>query len=483
MFQDLRSKHWEKGQSLIEIIIGLTVGVLIVGGVTTLIGLNLRSSYDTRTVQAAASLAQELVEQAKSVSESSWHNVYNLTKGTGQRYYISSTTLSVSNGIETVVADGKNFTRYFYIENVNRTNCGVGDITTDSPASCDNNFPYSGIADDPLTQKITVVVSSDSGEVLRQVQYLIRARNSSYVQTDWSGGSGQLGPITSVNDKFDSSVDIDSTSTLGSIKVLLPGGGGGGYGGIDATSAYAWNDIIGWVDFKSTGNVKIYNDRLEGYASSAVGFIALNCNSTPSGNVCASSNFKVSNDGNGALTGWAWNDGIGWVSFDSTSAGSSYPYQVTIDTDTGDFHGWAWNDVIGWISFNCAEAGSCAYPYKVKTDWTNYGITGTLYSSIFDTGLSQGAALNSIIWHGSQPSGTSVNFQIASSNNSNGPWSYLGPNGTGGTFYSGNSNTSIPINIRYHNNVRYLRYKILLGSDSSKSLTPQVDDVIINYSL
>src|SRR3990167_9845305 len=142
---------------------------------------------------------------------------------------------------------------------------------------------------------------------------------------------------------------------------------------IDSTYRYAWNDTVGWIDFGySIGNVYVYSDRLEGYASSSVGFIALNCDSTPNGNICGTSDFKVSNDGNGYLTGWAYNDAIGWISFDSATAGSSYTYQVTINSSSGDFSGWAWNDVAGWISFNCnqSETGNtCGVSdYKVKTN-------------------------------------------------------------------------------------------------------------------
>ncbi|PIR44196.1 hypothetical protein COV23_01180 [Candidatus Wolfebacteria bacterium CG10_big_fil_rev_8_21_14_0_10_31_9] len=488
MIQVSRLRIKENGQSLIEIVIALAIGVLLIGGVTTLIGVNLRSSYDTKTVQTASSFAQEIIDQTKSVAESDWHKIYNLTKGSGQRYYISTTTpnIVISNGTELVTSDGKNFSRYFYVENSNRTKCGIGDITSNATTSCDDNFSLAGAndrADDPLTQKITAVVLLNNNEVVRQIQYLIRSGNAVLIQTDWSGGDGQVGPITTVNNKFETLTNIDAASIPGAIKLNLPGGGGGG-GNIDPILGYAFNDIIEWIDFRTPGNIMVYNDRLEGYASSSVGYIALNCNSTPIEDICASSDFKVSNDGNGNLTGWAWNDGIGWISFDSASAGSLYPYQVIIDTGTGEFSGWAWNDNIGWISFNCINTSSCgAVSYKVKTDWVNYGITGSLISSIFDTGSIDGVTLNSVIWHGTQPSETNVKFQIASSNNPTGPWSYFGPSGSSVDYYIGSASSSIPLNLRNHNNVRYFRYKIFLDSDSSKTLTPQVNDVIINYSI
>jgi hypothetical protein len=250
---------------------------------------------------------------------------------------------------------------------------------------------------------------------------------------------------------------------------------------------WAWNDVIGWLDFISANNVNVYADRLEGYALSQEGYIALNCNSTPNGDICGASNFKVSNDGNGNLSGWAWNDAIGWISFDSATAGSSYAYQVFVNTTTGIFSGWAWNDVVGWISFNCNNSGigdTCGTSnYDVKTSWRAQTLSGSLISSVFDTGLAGGATLNNILWQGNNPSGADVRFQIASSDSSSGPWSYIGPDGSSASYYSpADANIPVQISQKYHNNQRYFRYKAFLESDPGQTASPRVDSIIINWS-
>jgi hypothetical protein len=254
---------------------------------------------------------------------------------------------------------------------------------------------------------------------------------------------------------------------------------------INATYRYAWNDVIGWIDFYQTGNVNVSSAQLTGYATSSVGYIALDCATSPNGNICTTSNFKVSNDGSGNLTGWAYNDAIGWISFDSGTATSSYPYQVTINNSTGEFSGWAWNDIVGWISFNCSNTNTCAASdYKVKTSWASSPLTAELTSSIFDTGVSTGAAVNTIMWQGNQPTGTSVKFQIASDATSTpASWNYKGPDGSNTTYYAPtDSGVPAQINSAYHNNHRYFRYKIFLVSDSGRTQSPRVDDVIINWS-
>lgn len=51
------------------------------------------------------------------------------------------------------------------------------------------------------------------------------------------------------------------------------------------------------------------------------------------------------------VSGWAWSENIGWISFNSTNTDAAIDYGVSIDTSTGDFSGYAWSENIGWISF------------------------------------------------------------------------------------------------------------------------------------
>jgi len=248
-------------------------------------------------------------------------------------------------------------------------------------------------------------------------------------------------------------------------------------GTIDATYKYAWGEKTGWISFGVTGgSISIGDAELTGYAwSEKLGWISLNCSNTDS---CATIDYKVANDGNGNLSGYAWGEKTGWINFDPSYS------QVVISASTGEFSGYAWGEKVGWISFNCLNTDSCStVDYSVKTDWAGSGDTASLISSVFDTGLAGGAAINSIMWQGNKPSGTSVKFQMASANDSEGPWSYLGPDGSDTTYYSP-SDIGIPvqINLIYHNNHRYFRYKVFLETDVAKTVSPRVDNVIINWS-
>jgi len=277
---------------------------------------------------------------------------------------------------------------------------------------------------------------------------------------------------------------------------------------IDSTNKFAWSDISEWWDFHYYHNVTVGTSTVSGYASSSIGDISLDCATSPGGDICGTSDYGVTNpSGGGSLSGCAWNDTIGWISFwcgdgdcdgsgteDASSTCVSSNYRVTIDGD-GLFNGYAWSDVEGWISFNCADPGVCgSSDYKVETAWRAGSLTGTLESSIFDTQVVGGATLNSILWQGVQPAGTCVKFQVAVSDSSSGPWDFWGTDaacdGSGDTNqYFGSScpgpDSAIQISgcdREWVKDKRYLRYRVILESDTAQSLTPRIDDIILNWS-
>ncbi len=339
-----------RGQSIIELVVGLTIAVVIIGAASGTVALVLKSNTQTKRLETATNLARELSDNLRSFAEADWHNLYDLLHGSANHYYLNATSspLTAATGDEAVTIDGVAYTRYLTVENVNRDLCGAGSVTTDATTTaCTGGPNTTGVADDPSTQNITVVVTwPDTATGVRLVEYLTRNRNAILTQTDWSGGNPQEGPVAEANNKFASSTSIDATGTAGSIQL----------------------------------------------------------------------------------------------------------------------------------------SGPAPYPSS-----------GDLYSSVFDTGVSGGAALNTVMWQGSQPTGTTVKFHVASSNCSNGAtnpptcntgtWTYLGPDGSATTYYvPAGPNLPVMLNPAYHNNHRYVRYKAILLPDGGAASTPRVDDVILNWS-
>ena len=88
--------------------------------------------------------------------------------------------------------------------------------------------------------------------------------------------------------------------------------------------------------------------------------------------------------GGGNLSGFAWaGGGVGWISFNSASDGSTAPYSVKVDTTnrasggTGLFSGYAWSGNIGWVSFNSSDLTSCpSGTCSAQINWANGVVTG-----------------------------------------------------------------------------------------------------------
>jgi len=87
------------------------------------------------------------------------------------------------------------------------------------------------------------------------------------------------------------------------------------------------------------------------------------------------------------VSGWAWAENVGWISFNSTNCDANEDgfsdgtagcpplgepvanYGVNINKVNGNFSGYAWSENIGWISFNESELSGCpASPCRAWVD-------------------------------------------------------------------------------------------------------------------
>lgn len=61
----------------------------------------------------------------------------------------------------------------------------------------------------------------------------------------------------------------------------------------------------------------------------------------------------------GNLSGYAWSENIGWISFNCNNQDicATSDYGVDVNIDNGKLSGYAWSDNIGWISFNESNTG------------------------------------------------------------------------------------------------------------------------------
>jgi len=177
-----------KGQSIIELMIGITIAVILISGATASLAVTLRSSLQNKFLRTASSLAQDLLDKVTVFSEQNWHNIYDLDKSPNKwRLVLSGGNFSASTGMETLIVDDLTYERYFTVTNVQRD---VGD-----------NIVMSGGSDDPSTQLVTVTVTWLAGgqtASLTRQKYITRIKNLSWRSI--SPGNGNE------SDVFDSGV-------------------------------------------------------------------------------------------------------------------------------------------------------------------------------------------------------------------------------------------------------------------------------------
>ncbi len=127
------------------------------------------------------------------------------------------------------------------------------------------------------------------------------------------------------------------------------------------------------------------------------------------------------------------------------------------------------------------DTGSPAGELKLKNAFGSYNPSGILESSTFDTGSPSN--FGNLVWSPTdQPPTTgadSVKFQFATNATTTATttWSYKGPDGASGTYYTLANSTINPV----HNNDRYARYKVFLSTAFSTS-TPNLSDIAFTYT-
>jgi len=221
----------KRGASLIEAVIGVVVGGILVASGIALVNVSLKAGLQNKYIQSASFLGTDLMERVTSYAQKKWLcdtptsgcGIYNLNKGSTNQYHIVADSAGVftsGTGAESgFFVDGTAYDRYFYTGNVCRFISGNngGNISSSfiPPATCP-----AGEAEDPSTQKVTVVIVWPGGGTIENVKYVTRFGNRVFQQTNWSGGGGQATfPGGIPNDKFDTKTQTTDVSNQGSITV------------------------------------------------------------------------------------------------------------------------------------------------------------------------------------------------------------------------------------------------------------------------
>ncbi|PIR05108.1 MAG: hypothetical protein COV57_00875 [Candidatus Liptonbacteria bacterium CG11_big_fil_rev_8_21_14_0_20_35_14] len=195
-----------KGQALVELLIGVSIGALILGSSAGVIVSVVNSNSRVAKSKAATQLGQELIDDVRVLADKNWKSFYELSKGSTNHYYVAtSTPLAAVLGDEVVTRNGVAYTRWFFVENVNRATSG-------------DNIATSGGVIDPSTQKAVVRITWDNADGLTFTQFMTRHKNFVFHQSDWSQGINSSGTLIKSGSLYASTTGVNA-STTGQLKL------------------------------------------------------------------------------------------------------------------------------------------------------------------------------------------------------------------------------------------------------------------------
>jgi hypothetical protein len=182
---------------------------------------------------------------------------------------------------------------------------------------------------------------------------------------------------------------------------------------------------------------------------------------------------------------------ISGASVQLTGPGS---YNQTLTTSQGNFDQTDWSGGSGqasyvtanryWANNGSVDTSTSSGNILLKSAFGSYNVnaTGTLESSTFDTGTSSN--FYALSWTPTnQPplaGAAPVKFQFATAPSStpNGPWTYLGPDGTPNTYYT---SPGMQINAAATNGNEYARYMTYMTTNTA-TVTPTIADASFTYT-
>ncbi|MFL6281720.1 MAG: PA domain-containing protein [Pyrinomonadaceae bacterium] len=173
------------------------------------------------------------------------------------------------------------------------------------------------------------------------------------------------------------------------------------------------------------------------------------------------------------------------------TAGTTYAYTMRLVTNrTGTYAAVFGNGPTDYANGNRVISTNSGASWTVPTStgiardlvFTTYMQTGNAASGDFVSSLKDSnppfagtSQWGTLSWNATVPAGTTLQFQAAASNNFGGPFNFVGPNGTAGTFFTNGASLS------QFNGFRYLKYKAFFTTTDG-TLTPTLADVTICFN-
>ena len=150
----MKIENWKleirNGQSIMEVLVAVTIGAIIIGSATGAIIMAINVNLQSRATQVATGYAQEELGNLKSVAEGNWLKLYSVpAKGPSTQYYLApyktlSGTVTVTSGSPSVLGTGTTFTTDLVAGDniiINSMPFTVSVVNSDTSLTLSSNYP------------------------------------------------------------------------------------------------------------------------------------------------------------------------------------------------------------------------------------------------------------------------------------------------------------------------------------------------------
>jgi type II secretory pathway pseudopilin PulG len=196
-----------EGMSLIEIVIAIAIFSLISAAIASLSLSGMNGLVESADMTRAEALAQEGVEAVKSVRDNAWNTVV----GTNIIAASTGNIWSVQSGGPEIILDslGKQFTRAITLSDVCR------EIATNTATTtCSGPEVYTDVQSKKVTVNVSWTIREGVNNSVEKVLYVTNWNSKDWLQTDWSGGTGQTNWSDATKYSLGTNVDHSSTGEL-----------------------------------------------------------------------------------------------------------------------------------------------------------------------------------------------------------------------------------------------------------------------------
>ncbi len=187
-----------KGQSLLEVLVSLSLGTIFLTSSVVLLSIVLKAQTNLNFQSEFYSLAKDYSNLIFYSSKNQWSSLYTLDRNSPYKISFVENAFSYSSGMEESQIKNTPYHLYFKVFDVYR----------------DINGNISETGDlDPSTLKIVIYFDygPEHQTSFNFSFYVTRSYlNEVFTQTDWSGGEGYSGPYFGAGNVYDTSENVEA---------------------------------------------------------------------------------------------------------------------------------------------------------------------------------------------------------------------------------------------------------------------------------